>query len=344
MRTMTGTRTTMTKLVGGNSAPIPEYSIPGDTGKPWRQEKLIEFASRYPASFDPVALGFLNEQKATKEERTWWAFLYSTCYSIPTACALYKLLPLSKVERMDLEQFWVKNKKKLVFQSDRKYVGSMNKLPLMILDFLGRTKGRPWEYMENVISSAEGCVYESLYREICTWFYFGRFGAVLFIDTFRKCLGLKFPIDSYDWVRGSTTTSGLFNAFYRDLDAIKFDRGEKLLTEEDKKWLDNKKDLVLKVLKKRYPDSHWDTISITRIFCTYRKLYKGTRYLGYYVDRQQEELITLEKSYPELFEIWSTLWELRKRGISKEYLGELNNRVGIRVPLEKEFLRTGEIV
>ena len=362
MRTMTGTRTMTTESCSAPSlsktyhseglkspsfpgGPVDLYQIPGDTGGNWRKERLVEFASRYPPSFDPVALGFLSSIGASKEDRTWWAFLYSTCYCIPTACALYRSLPLSGLEEIDLDEFWVEKKSSLVFQSDRKYVGIMNKFIPMVQDFISRTKGRPWEYMRSLMeNSHEGRIYETLYKEVTGWFYFGRFGAILFIDTFRKCLGIRFEISSYDWSRGSTTTSGLYNAFYRDEDAILFDAGKKALSKSDKEWLDAKKNLVLKVLKKRFPKSHWDTISITRIFCTYRKLYKGTRYLGYYVDRQQEELKILERGFPEFSETWRLLWYLRKIGIDNEFLGELNGRQGIQKPLMKVFLEEGVIV
>lgn len=320
------------------------YSIPGDDGKNWRKERLIEFASRYPASFDPVALGFLDEISASKTERVWWAFLYSTCYSIPSACALYRIFPITDIGSLDFDSLWKKNKKNLIFQSDRKYVGYMDKFVPMLKSFIKVTSNNPRVYIDKLIADkAEDELYNALYAEVTNWFYFGRFGAVLFIDTLRKCIDLPMRIDGYDWKNGSTTTSGLFNAFYRDTDAEMFDKGEKRLSEADIDWLYKKKDLVLKVLKKRHPDSHWDTISITRIFCTYRKLYKGTRYLGYYVDRQQEELVRLQEGYPEYDDMWELLWKLRKSGIQNEFLGELHERSGIQKALCKKFLDEGII-
>ena len=82
-------------------------------------------------------------------------------------------------------------------------------------------------------------------------------------------------------------------------------------------------------------------MGVTSDLCSYRKLFKQSRYLGYYVDRQQEELLFLEKSWPEK-DFWEELWQYRRKYVPDEYLGELNGWEGIQRERVTAWVDKGE--
>lgn len=302
--------------------------VPNDTGKNWRINKLVEYIGTFPDEIGPLMKQYFFARKMDKDQQAWWVLLYSACYCMGTACVLERELDYRKVRRKELDEFWEVNKPKLIFQSDRRYIKNMNQFNYIAWDFLSRSKRKPWEYLSQFITDDPYENYKRLYKEVSSWKYYGRFGTILFLYNLHKLMGVPLDYNEYDWKSGKTTTSALFNAFYKDDRAEEFE-AEGKLTSEELTWLDNTLSKLMRVLKKRYPDKDWTLMGVTSDLCSYRKLFKQTRYMGYYVDRQQEELLWLQERWPKYKFTWKKLWEWRSRLIDHKYLGEILGYTGI---------------
>ena len=316
-------------------------NIKGDQGKPWRYNKLIEYIVDFPDELTPVVKGFLKREKATKSDVVWWVLLYSSCYCVATACVMYKNLDFRTLTHNELEEFWEDNKQKLIFQSDRRYIKNMNQFVEIVEEFLKNSGRNPWGYLKKFIKNDEKATYESMYKEVNSWKYYGRFGTILFMYNINKLLKIPMNNNSYDWKNGSTTTEAIFNANYMDKRAEIF-KNNPALTSKDINHLNKTLEKIIDDLNKISPERNWTILGVTSDMCSYRKLFKSTRYLGYYVDRQQEEILQLQKNYPEYNSMWDYMWEDRKNGIDEKYLGEKNGYVGIQKSRMSAWVERGE--
>lgn len=320
------------------------YHIPGDTGKPWRFYKMIEYIGNFPDEIGPIINAWFKANNTSNDDKVWWVFLYSACYCMGTAMLMSKMLDYNTITERQLEQFWIEHKSKLVFQSDRRYIKNMNNFTEMVKEFLSRTRGNLYGYISQFITDDPETTYNNLYNEVYSWKHYRRFGTLLFIFNLCKV----FPdivVDSkvYDWKWGATTTSAIFNARYEDERANLFEDRKSPLSEEDIQMLDNSLQLITLALQKYKPDKNWDIIHVSSDLCSYRKLFKGKRYQGFYVDRQQEEIQVLQYMYPEYQEIWDFVWESRQKYIDPKYLGEVNGWKGIRKNRINLFLDYGYV-
>lgn len=315
--------------------------VPGDTGKPWRYDKMIEYILAFPDELSPVVKNFFIQEDATKDDKVWWILLYSACYCVPTACVMYKELDYRTLTKKQLHRFWVDNKSKLLFQSDRRYIKNMDQFEDIVEEFIKRSHRKPWAYLSSMLRDSEEDTYTAMYKEVNSWKYYGRFGTVLFMYNVSKLLKIPMKGTEYDWVNGSTTTEAMFNALYKDNRADSFKTNSKL-TDKDKERLNHWLNKTIRILEEKDPSKDWTVLGVTSDMCSYRKMYKCTRYLGYYVDRQQEEIELLQNNYPEYPSMWKNMWKARLAGISKEYLGEVNGWSGIQKDLCNAWLDRGE--
>lgn len=315
--------------------------IPNDTGGNWRKNKLIEYIGSFPDEIGPVMRRYFLTTQADKDQQVWWVLLYSACYCMGTACVLAEELDYKTLKPKQLRRFWEENKPRLIFQSDRRYIKNMNQFNDIVAEFIKRSHRQPWSYISQFIKNTPQETYKALYSEVSSWKYYGRFGTILFLYNLNKLLGVELDSTDYDWKTGKTTTAAIFNAYYEDDKADDFEADGKL-TQEQVQFLDTTLQKVIKILKKRYPDKVWTIMGVTSDLCSYRKLFKQSRYLGYYVDRQQEELIWLQKQWPEYSALWQDIWGWRQEFIDPQYLGELQGWSGVQKERMKSWAERGE--
>lgn len=315
--------------------------IPGDTGKNWRKNRMVEYIGSFPDEIGPLIRDYFKKQNLSKDDQVWWVLLYSSCYCMGTACILQQELDYKSLKKSQAERFWSENKPRLIFQSDRRYIKNMNQFVEILGEFIHRSKRHPWEYLQQFLRSTPSETYDALYKEVSSWRYYGRFGTILFLYNLNKLM--RIPMDSrdYDWKSGKTTTAAVFNAIYEDDKADAFE-STAFLTTADTEFLNAFLSKLINRLSTKYPDKTWTVMGVTSDLCSYRKLFKQTRYLGYYVDRQQEELIWLQDRWPEYQELWSDFWDGRKCYINSQYLGELNGYTGIQKDRMRSWVERGE--
>lgn len=314
-----------------------KYNIPNDTGAPWRWNKLIEACKLEEiVKDDPspsIALKiWADGHKCGNEERFWLSFLYGLTYSTATTLQIFSRFPTLKYAIHNfgtLNQYWLKNKKRLYFNRDRRYVQSNNQFCNSIKSLHNWCGDYPYETIVQYMTDTR------LYNEIVKgWNYFGRHAAFLFFDAYSlllndgKCDLAVIP----DWKQASTIAKGLACATYDDDLLLRAEQNK--LTKHDCFKLDG-------LMEKLLEDTVMDLNEVESTICAYYKLFKGTRYFGYYIDRFQDELIKCKKNGYDKGLI-RELYEIRKEINPHEYLGELNDWNGIQKSRCKSWLLRGE--
>lgn len=319
------------------------YKIPGDSSPNWRFYKFIQYSSMEPDDTIGPMIHAMQELGYSPDKKCWAVFLYSTCYCLGTSLLCAELLDFKTISDASIEAFWKKNRSDLIFTSDRRYVKNMNWFPEIVKRFLLRTNRRPYDFFLTLLDKDPKMTYYNLYREISSWKYFGRFSAILLLRTLTRVMDWPMDFDlDYDWDSGATTTQGGLLLLHEDQISAQFDKSPRVLTGAYKDKLDALIRDIQLCLESNYPRKNSSMLYVTSDLCSYFKLYKATRYLGYYVDRGLSELRSLSVAYPKQDYIWKSIYNGRRSSIPKEYLGELNDWFGIRNERNTRFLRTGD--
>ena len=313
------------------------FNIPGDAGGTWRWDKLVELyrledqIQDDPSPSKVLAL-WAEHNHLDEEDKTWLSYLYGLTYSTTTAILIFRCFPSlgGIASRTELQHFWSKFKARLYFNRDRRYVKNNDQFAGAIAGlrrFEGRTLYRQLKDLTD----------DQIYSRIVkNWPYFGRHAAFLFFDAYSKMLtdGECSLSSISNWNEARTIAEGLALATYDD--ELYQRAKDKKLAAEDKIKLDG-------LVKKIEQDCGANFTDIESTICAYSKLFKGTRYLGYYIDRFQEELLqALDNHYP--YEDMGLLFKLRQRVTPRGYLGEISGWDGIRKERNKLWLKEGRLI
>jgi hypothetical protein len=97
------------------------------------------------------------------------------------------------------------------------------------------------------------------------------------------------------------------------------------LTPEQYERLEHEAKMIMFEIKLEHPDVTPEPFSMETTLCAFKKIFRERdgRYLGYYLDRQAEDIIKCQNDGWEGID-WDLLWQGRKEHIA-EYL--LNNQV-----------------
>lgn len=314
------------------------FNIPNDTGGTWRWDKLVELyrledqIQDDPSPSKVLAL-WAEHNCLDEEDKTWLSYLYGLTYSTTTAILIFRCFPsLAEItSRRELNQFWRCFKPRLYFNRDRRYIKNNDQFVEAIAG-LRKFEGK------TLYPQLKDLTDEQIYRRIVkNWPYFGRHAAFLFFDAYSKMLrnGECSLSSISNWNEARTIAEGLALATYDD--ELYQRAKDKCLTPADALKLNV---LVTKIEQ----DCGANFTDIESTICAYSKLFKGTRYLGYYIDRFQDELeqaIHVNR-YP--LEDMLFLYQLRKRVTPPEYLGECSGWSGIRKERNKLWLKEGRLV
>lgn len=283
-----------------------------------------------------ILKAYADAHNLTIKERFDLCYFFAVTYCVESAVIMLKESEAIKKQ----PEAWAKaNKGKMIFQSDRKYMKMRDNFPKS-LRFYADNLQSPQDFIDKTTKNNVVILQEAIKR-IERWYFFGRFAAFLFIETFVEMTGMKAENTTIDWQDGATATSGLMNVFGYDQEAIVFDRDKKLPKRTPKAVLD----AMLKELAGRIEKAGGDsnTAKVETSLCAYRKFHKGSRYNGYYLDRMLEELWFYKINHPEFEEITGELIALRGILFPTKYLGEKNNWRGIRKARKKLYKNTGII-
>lgn len=254
------------------------------------------------------------------EQRFWLAFLYATCYCGPTVYYVYNEFPdFENVDEDRLERWWDQNKSKLYFQTDRRRIRSNNQFCDVFRSYRKKVGGISQQSLFNTFKSPLGAhhTYENAWDQMSDLFQFGRFSMFLYLEAVHVVTGFKMRPQTMDIADAESCRNGLAFAIERE-DLLTLD--DRKLERKDLKYLQREFDRVVSELELIDPaNSVWN---IETSLCAYKKYRLGKRWVGYYLDRQAEEISWMEAEVREGVD-WSVLWDYRKETYSPKFLKEL---------------------
>jgi hypothetical protein len=274
------------------------------------------------------------------EERLWFAWLYGNTYQLPTAWVLKNEFPDYELATVDRITWWNShNYKRLRYQTDTKW--NKGHLPAMFESyqkFIGKKTQR--EVMESYYGDNEEQTFDNLWDNLKGNLHkFGRYSTWFYLQHLRhtaniKCVPTSLMLDDYSGSRSHR--NGLHLALGED------DKYDQPLTAGEYRSLEVRSRDILEETASRYPEllDQIDFFTMETCLCSFKKIFREHhgRYLGYYLDRQSEEIEQAEKDGWTGIE-WNVLWQARHE--------TLDPRLAARNKINKEkftfFLRTGRI-
>ncbi len=292
---------------------------------------------------DPAvwATNYMNKRyEHNDEQRLWLCWLYGNTYYLPTAWILMNEFPdfeLATVDRM--EQWNTANYKRLRYQTDTKW--NKGHLPAMFESyqkFIGKKDQR--ETLESYYGDNETQNFDALWSVLKNSLHkFGRYSTWFYLQHLKHTAGVlvtptSLMLDDYDGSRSHR--NGLLLALGKDDD---YDRK---LTGSEYGSLEVQARDILEETRRRFPEltDQIDFFTMETCLCSFKKIFRENhgRYLGYYLDRQAEEIIKCEGDGWHGID-WNVMWQARNETIDLR----LDSKRGIDKEKFPLFLRSGKM-
>ncbi len=274
------------------------------------------------------------------EQRLWFAWLYGNTYYAPTSWILLNEFPDFELATVDrITQWNTANYKRLRYQTDTKW--NKGHLPSMFESyqkFIGNKTQR--ETMESYYGDNEEANFTALWASIKSGLHkFGRYSTWFYLQHLKHTAGIRITptslmLDDYDGSRSHR--NGLLYALAQEHDL------DRKLSRADYARLESQAREIIEETRNRFPElAHVvDYFTMETCLCSFKKIFREHhgRYLGYYLDRQAEEIIQVEKDGWYGID-WDVLWQARNETIDLR----LDDKRGIDKERFSSFLRTGKL-
>lgn len=252
------------------------------------------------------------------EQRFWLAFLYATCYCGPTVYAIYNEFPdFNMADEGRLERWWSESKSKLYFQTDRRWIRSRNQWCDVFRSYRGRVGKLSQQQFFSTFKTPDPLLnYENAWRELSSVYQMGRFAMFLWLEAIHVVTGFPMKPSGMDMREAESCRNGLAFAIRRpDLNTHD---GAKISI-QDQAFL---QDQFNKMTSRMQSEDPRNTIwNIETSLCAYKKYCFGKRWVGYYLDRQAEEIEKLQGAVKDGVD-WSVLWDYRRETYQTKFLKE----------------------
>ena len=281
-----------------------------------------------------------NRYEHNDEERIWLAWLYGNTYQLPTAWVLKNEFPDFELATVDrITQWNTANYKRLRYQTDTKW--NKGHLPAMFESyqkFIG--SGTQRQKLESYYGDNEKANFDNLWKGIKSSLHkFGRYSTWFYIQHLKHTANIlvdptSLMLDDYDGSRSHR--NGLLCAIGKQDDM------DRKLTAVEYANLESQANEILTETKERFPElaSSIDYFTMETCLCSFKKIFREHhgRYLGYYLDRQAEEITQAETDGWYGID-WDVLWQSREETIDLR----LDHRHGINKDKFSGFLNSGKI-
>lgn len=303
-------------------ARIIDYRLPEN-----RREGFIRWYvwSLRTTEVDP-ALSMLNyifkRMEFNLEQKYWIIWLYGNTYNLPTAYMMWNEFPdYNNVDILRLIDWNNKNYKNFKYQTDTKY--NKGFLPDMFKSYRTNVGDNQHNYFMKLCNSEDRKInYENVRKSIVNNFFkFGRYCTFYYMQMLRDCVNLPIEAPSLLFGKDSEShTNGICYAISKDEWLTKWynenDKKHKtdvIWTPDKMSYLDKEAESIILEIKQRFSDVLPEYFSMETCLCSYKKLFrrKHGRYLGYYLDRQAEEIKTCEQQNWYGVD-WDLCWDYRK--------------------------------
>lgn len=263
---------------------------------------------------------FFDRFEYNTEQRLWLTWIYGTTYYWPTAYVVWNEFPDMELVGTDRLRDWNdSNYSRLRYQTDTKWnKGHLADQFISYRDAVGdRTQ---FETITEGFVGDKTKDFYTLWDRVNTWHKFGRYTSWFYIQSLKQTCGIEVDVDSlwlHDHSGSKSHRNGMCYAAGKDewvnekLDADQIDHLEGLGRE------------MLEETKRLYPHvaNKADFFAMETCLCSFKKLYRRSRgrYLGYYLDRQAEEIKKVEADGWVGID-WQPMWQARKETIDSKWL------------------------
>jgi len=270
-----------------------------------------------------------------KEQKLWIAWLYGTTYYLPTTWIIWNEFPDMELVGVDRLTKWNnENYKRLRYQTDTKW--NKGHLPAQFVSYKNWVDNRSQrETFAPFVDSSPQENFDRLWLEAKSKFHkFGRYSTWFYLQTLKQCCDMPIEpsnlmLNDHDGSRSHR--NGLCMAVGED------DWYDQKLTSKQLEYLDEQANYILQQVREEFPNT--DYFDMETCLCSFKKLFrtKHGRYLGYYIDRQAEEIAQCEKD--GWFGIdWQPLWDSRVETLQKKLLTNKIDNSKMSLYLENEIL------
>lgn len=261
----------------------------------------------------PIMLYVCDRYEFNPEQRYWLAFLYSACYSVPTAFYIWNEFPdFENIDLGRMQRWWASNRPRLLFQTDRRWTRSRNQFVPMVAsyqEFVGPATQE--DRFAAMLSPSPRSSYDAVYRAAGSIASMGRYTLFLYLEALQALTGLPIEPTGLDLRNSESSRNGLCYCCGLDHLLTGHDYGRTVVPLEEYPRLESEFDRILGRVRSEHPQTFSTVWSVETSLCAYKKIHRGTRYLGYYIDRQHDEIAHMQAAVPEGVD-WSPLWDFRR--------------------------------
>lgn len=282
-------------------------------------------ASARIGDIDPsyVMLRYLCDRyELNTEQRYWIAFLYAMTYAGASAFYVYNEFPdYENVDVGRLERWWLdRGREQIICQTDRRWVRSMDMFVPAVVSYNDWLAGRTQEeHFAQFNQKTPEERYDALYSSARCLYSFGQFALFLYLEALHTITPIDLMPTDLDLNKAWSCRNGLYYAFGMDEHIVdeesRTDPAIAELTQD--RW----KQLRQILSELPIPPTIWQTETI---LCAFRKWFRMKRYVGYYLDRQANEIAKMEINVPDGV-CWRVLWEYRSETYDHAVLAEKND-------------------
>lgn len=262
------------------------------------------------------------------EQKLWICWIFGTTYHFPATWVIWNEMPdFELVDQVRLERWNSENYRRLRYQTDTKYnKGFLPQQFASYREWIGGNSQRA--KLESLGVTADRDPVQNfgvLYKEIVKNLYkFGRYSAWFYLQALKQCAGV--PVDAPDLILSDYAGSrshrnGLCYAVAKD------EWVDQKLEPAQIAWLEAQAQEMMAEVRSLLPEElrhKADLFACESMLCSFKKLFRTHhgRYLGYYLDRQGEEIAQVEKDgWDGIY--WQPLWDARTETIPTQYHAEL---------------------
>lgn len=269
---------------------------------------------------------YFDRFEYNREQRLWLIWLYGTTYYWPTAYIIWNEFPDMELVGQDRLKEWNDtNYSRLRYQTDTKW--NKGHLPQQFTSYAEWCGERgQYDSISKYFGDNEVQTFYNLWEQVNGWHKFGRYTSWFYLQSLKQSGGIPLDVDSlwlHDHGGSRSHRNGLCFAVGKD------DWVNQKLDDNQLDYLNGEAAEILAEVKNRFPNvaSKADYFAMETCLCSYKKLFRRRdgRYLGYYLDRQAEEIKKVEQD--DWFGIdWNPLWQAREETLDKKYLTSAINK------------------
>lgn len=297
----------------------------------WQEDRLLGYLIYHygmQVSWDidpayPLLVSIQKENSLTEEQFIWLSWLYAQTYCTPTTYYVFSNFPdFEDIDDKKFNEWHVNNWKKLLYATDKRH--EKGKLYETYLSYKKVLDGMSQQELLNKLIVRDPIEsYNNIQRVFTDVKGFGRLSVFMFAEALKRWKPEKYDIEcvTRDSIGSQSSCNGLCYASGND----------NLLDNKPTDYMDNQVEKLLVDLKRfvgtEVSNDLLDRFAVETILCAYKGLFRKRRYMGYYIDRQNYEIKTMEKNTN--FD-YQQIWDFRSEVFLHGYLGEYGGWQGIR--------------